>query len=116
MDSLEIADAISKVKRATRGDLESADAISKLWWPKRARSTRLKDFAEARARHNRALKDLSVPDYIRESLAANALPKVGRHYKVTREQAMAYYRRFVEPMPKDWYIHRDANGHWQKTP
>jgi hypothetical protein len=116
MNSTEIASAVSKVKRPKRStrtkDFEGADTLSKWWWPRRKRSTRLKDFAEAIARHNHALKNPEIPDYIRESLARAQLPKDGRRYKeVTREKAMAYYRRFVDPMPKDWYMHR-VKGRW----
>jgi hypothetical protein len=93
--------------------LDSADAISKVWWPKRKRSTRLKDFAEAIARHNRMIANSGIPDYMRDPL--ERLPKSGRRYRVTLLQAKQYYERFVKPMPKDWYMHRDPKGHWQEN-
>jgi len=66
------------------------------------------------ARRNRIMKDLSIPDYIR--LNWQPLPKEGRRYKVTRAQAHKFFERHVRPMPKDWYMHRDAKGHWKREP
>jgi hypothetical protein len=85
-----------------------ADAISKVWWPKRRRSTRLKDFAVVMARHHRMLKDPAIPDYVKTDW--ERLPKSGRHYKVTRWQAKEFFDDQVQDMPRDWYLHRDVTG------
>lgn len=41
------------------------------------------------------------------------LPKEGgRKYMVTLQEAEKFFDRHVREMPRDWYMHRDAEGHW----